>query len=505
MGQLSLVLCDLAGNPLPQEWAIESVLSATVMLEELDRFSPHSVTVSVAFRTSLTLLDGLATVQIVDSAVGVIAWGVLDNPAEQVTREDAHTITLALPNVTELLRYATTGQGWAAGSNAAPLPLRTIVQRLGALRHGWSAACLDYGDDPFILAFEDATVLGALTETATATFAHIRQGRDGTGAPARLDGGADGYEYHVVNAASLAAYNAQFPHEGEFRSQFSDSTFAYSADATDITSQEQTERALYVAAKAQLAWYGMPQRTVTVTTVGVGRPPRAGSRVTLGYRRIGTDERGAFAALDEGGTYTIVAVQRAYDDQGAAIDTWTLTNNGRQPPDAAGAQTDATRALVEAIRSVPTTVAAPYPIESGAWDIDAIHSLTHHWEIPGEAFRVRTPRRSRRTRTAASTPRWGRAARPTSATRRGRACRRRRAAPPTTARRCRGMAITPTTRRSSAASASTRPGSSRTSGSRMDASSRWRRAGRRRFRPARRRSAAITATPTRSASAAAGR
>jgi hypothetical protein len=136
----------------------------------------------------------------------------------------------------------------------------------------------------------------------------------------------------------------------------------------------------------------MPQRTVTVTTVGAGRPPRAGDRVTLGYRRIGVDEQGAFAALDEGGTYTIVAVQRAYDDQGAAIDTWTLTNNGKQPPDAAGAQADATRALVEAIRSVPTTVAAPYPIESGAWDIDAIHPLTHHWEIPGAAFRVQSAR-----------------------------------------------------------------------------------------------------------------
>jgi hypothetical protein len=490
------------------------VLSATVMMEELDRFSPHSVTVTASFRRNLALLSGLATVQIIDADVGVIAWGVINNPQEQITRADAHTITLSLPNITEVLRYSTTGQGWAAGSNAQPLALATIVQRLASLHYGWSARCLDYGADPFILASDDATVLDALVSTATATFAHIRQGRDATGAPnrtmelfqtsaaptlqlispdggnaddivnsnpyarlvdsitrnpadctklvnamtplgggsgsqqvrfrrlfkiihdstyehfgqathfpeydpnfplpalynaaagiwqparlmkgdsnqyeiaARLDGGADGYEYHVVHLASLAAYNAQFPHEGEFRSQFSDSTFSYTTDATDITSQEQTERALYVAAKANLAWYGFPQRTVTVTTVGTGRPPRAGDQVTLGYRRIGADEQGPFAELDEGGTYTIVSVQRAYDALGVTTDTWTLTNNGKQPPNEASRARDTTRKLIEVVRSVPTTVAAPYQIASGVWDIDAIHPLTNYWEIPDQSFRV---------------------------------------------------------------------------------------------------------------------
>jgi hypothetical protein len=205
---------------------------------------------------------------------------------------------------------------------------------------------------------------------------------------ARLDGGADGYEYHLVNLASLTTYNAKFPHEGEFRSQFSDSTFSYTTDATDITSQEQTERALYVAAKAHLQWYGMPQQTVTVTTVGSGRPPRAGDQVTLGYRRIGMDEQGPFSEMDENGTYTIVAVQRAYDTSGVATDTWTLTNNGKQPPDAASRGIDGTRKLIEAVRSVPTTVAAPYQIASGIWDIDAIHPLTNYWEIPDQSFRV---------------------------------------------------------------------------------------------------------------------
>jgi hypothetical protein len=75
---------------------------------------------------------------------------------------------------------------------------------------------------------------------------------------------------------------------------------------------------------------------------------------------------------------------------GAATDTWTLTNNGKQPPDAASKGIDGTRKLIEAVRSVPTTVAAPYPIGNGIWDIDAIHPLTTYWEIPTQAFRVQS-------------------------------------------------------------------------------------------------------------------
>jgi hypothetical protein len=484
------------------------------MMEELDRFSPHSVTVSASFRRNLALLTGLVSVKIIDADVGVVAWGVIDNPQEQITRADEHTITLSLPNITEVLRYSTTGQGWAAGSNQAPLSLRTIVQRLGALRRGWAADCIDYDTPSFMLAFDDATILDALITTATTTFGHIRQGRDATGAPARtmelfqnttaptvqlispdggdaseiiasnanaylidaitrnpadctklvnamapvgggsgssqvrfrrlfkilydptyehygqaqyfpeydgnfwipalqsggkwvparpmksdaaqleiaarLDGGADGYEYNIVHAQSLIYWNNKFPNDGEFRAQFSDTQFSYTTDATDITSQEQTERALYVAAKAELQWYGMPQQTITVTTVGTQRPPRAGTTVSFDYRRIGVDEQGQFQEFDENGTYTVVSVQRAYDTTGAATNTLTLTNNGKQPPDAASKGIDGTRKLIEAVRSVPTTVAAPYPIGNGIWDIDAIHPLTTYWEIPTQAFRVQS-------------------------------------------------------------------------------------------------------------------
>jgi hypothetical protein len=531
MGLLSLVLCDLNLTPLPQEWAIEQILSATIVMEELDQFSPHSITVSGSFRQSLALLTGITAVQVIDDEVGTIAYGLIDDPEEQITASDQHTITLQLPNITEVLRYSTTGQGWIAGYvqpiGGIPPPhgttfsgptLATIINRIGALRYGWSARCVDFGDVPYVLRFEDATILGALLQTADAVGAHARQGHDPDGTPnrsielgifgasplieiltpdggnaqdilannanarlvqtitrhpadctkltnvmtplgggsgtsqvrfrrlfrilydptyehyqsknprginyyfpeydshfpipalvdysatparlfparpmkgnstqwefaVRLDGGADGYEYCIVNQASLDKWNAQYPGSGEFRSPFTDSSFTY-VDS-NIFNQELSERALYVAAKAQLQWYGTPQQSVTVTTVGTRRPPRAGDRVKLNVQMIGFDPQGAFPEIDEEGAYYVVAVSRSYGD--VVTDTWTLTSNGKHPPDATSRSGDATRGMIEALRLIPTTTPAIYPLDTGRVKIDAAHPLTKNWEIPASTFRV---------------------------------------------------------------------------------------------------------------------
>src|SRR5262249_18291817 len=155
-------------TPLPAQWAVEQVLSATIMMEELDRFSPHSITVSGSFRQNLALVSqqlGICAVQIIDSDVGTIAYGILDDPEDQITAEDQHTITLTLPNITEDLRYATTGQGFVAGylpppgsvppphgvTSPAGLSLDQIVQRIGQQRWGWQAHCVaPFGQSAYV-------------------------------------------------------------------------------------------------------------------------------------------------------------------------------------------------------------------------------------------------------------------------------------------------------------------------------------------------------------------
>jgi hypothetical protein len=541
MALLSLVLCDLQLNPIPQEWAMEQVLSATIVMEELDQFSNHSITVSGSFRENLALLNGMTAVQIIDGDIGTIAYGLLVDPEDQITAEDQHTITLNLPNITADLLYTTTGQGWVAGyftqgGGIAPAPpprnsqpmggltLKQIVEnRLGTMRYGWFARMPDYGNFPFVLRFEDATILGAFMQTAQATFGHVRQAHDlATGLPvkgieigqfganptvqivtpdggnaqdiltrnpdarlaqtvtrhpadfskiittltplgggsginqvrmrrlfrilfdptyehyagndsrklnsyfpewdaanfpihalydgtawrparvakgdtgvggnvnfeiaARLDGGADGYEYTMSSNAALFHWNQPgfYPHCAEFRAPFTDSTFSYTD--SDIYNQEMTERALYVAAKAQLSWWGFPQQTITVTTVGNRKPPRAGDLVSFDLNRIGYDVRGAFMEFAEQGTYQIVSIVRQYGD--VVVDTWTVTNNGKHPPDPTSQTRDATRGMVEALRLIPTTQPAIYSFNSGQVFLDAGHAYTQTWELPSNIVRV---------------------------------------------------------------------------------------------------------------------
>jgi len=538
VGLLSLTLCDLQLNPIPQEWAIEQVLSATVVMEELDQFSDHSITVSGSFRENLALLTGLTVVRIDDSDIGTIAYGLLIDPEDQITADDQHTITIQLPNFTADLLYSTTGQGWVAGYvippgvQQAPPPrngaqsainFNTIISRLGQMRYGWTATCVDYGAFPFVLRFEDATILGALLQAANATFGHVRIAHDGTGAPikrielglfgqgpaveiitpdggnaqdiltrnpdarlaqtvtrhpqdwskiittltplgggsgaqqvnlqrlfriiwdpryehyagrhpagynrgmavwfpewdvnypihalleqssglvrparpqkgdcwndatqqvvfeiaARFDGGGSGYEYCMSDGGQLTAMNKAYPHAGEFRAPFTDSTFSY-VDS-DIYNMEMTARALYVAAKAQLGWYSKPQQTITVTTVGNRRPPRAGEKVHFDLNRVGHDPRGQYMELAEQGDYTIVSVVRNYGD--VVVDTWTVTSNGKQPPDPTGNDRNATRGMVEALRMVPTSQPAIYSIATGQVSVDAsaAHYYYHSWELP---------------------------------------------------------------------------------------------------------------------------
>jgi hypothetical protein len=465
------------------------------------------------------------------------------DPEDQITAEDQHTITLNLPNITEILRYSTTGQGWVAGyvtasvqqappprngQSVAQLTLGQIVARLGAMRRGWSASCADNGNFPYILRYEDATILGALLQAAEATGLHARQGHAADGTPlrtielglfgqgpavqiispdggdvqqiiannpearvaqtitrhpadcskvvttmtplgggsginqvrfrrlfrilwdptydhyatknptrpgdynsgvlyyfpewdavnfpihalydtvtdpahpawrparlnktdsqqfeyaVRLDGGADGFEYTMSSNAALQYWEQRTPHNAEFRAPFTDSSFTY-VDG-DIYNQEMSERALYVAAKAQLNWYGLPQQSVTVTTVGTRRPVRAGEKVQIHYDRVGVDGLGYFTEVAEEGTYYVVSVVRQYGD--TIVDTWTLTNNAKHPPDATSTASDATRGMVEALRVIPTTAVAIYPLDTGRVKIDSQHPLIKHWEIPKTAFRV---------------------------------------------------------------------------------------------------------------------
>jgi hypothetical protein len=141
MGSLTCQLCDASGAPLAADGPLLGITNATVTLEQLDLFEGHQITISGDFRRNLAAIAPWTTIKISEAGVGVVGWGVITNPATQIT-DAGNKIVLTMPNITEQLRLSDTGQGWVASTG-----IGTIVARLGALRPGWSARFVDSGPD----------------------------------------------------------------------------------------------------------------------------------------------------------------------------------------------------------------------------------------------------------------------------------------------------------------------------------------------------------------------
>jgi hypothetical protein len=179
---------------------------------------------------------------------------------------------------------------------------------------------------------------------------------------AKRDG--SGWEYYVRDTvAYLAVGKLAGLATGvgmEVRGKYSDPQFAYT-DST-VADQELTARALYVATTAKLTWESAIQETLQIDTVGAFRPPIAGSRVPVDFRRISTDVRGNFSEMDTAAQATLAApyilkVERAYETSGKRTDTWTLSNTLVQPFGGATASAQPLRDL-EAIKIMPTNQTA---------------------------------------------------------------------------------------------------------------------------------------------------
>lgn len=138
MARLQLILCDKNLVPL-NIGPITAVVSARVILEQMDRFDQHEVVIAGSERRNLAALTPLTTVLIKEVGVGTIAVGLILDPKQQIN-DQGDLITLSMANITEQCRLSTTGLGYVRST-----ALGAIVGQIGALRSGWSATMTDTG------------------------------------------------------------------------------------------------------------------------------------------------------------------------------------------------------------------------------------------------------------------------------------------------------------------------------------------------------------------------
>lgn len=198
------------------------------------------------------------------------------------------------------------------------------------------------------------------------------------------------FEYYVRDTASYATLGF------EVRGKYTDSQFQY-VDST-AANQELTARALYVAVTSKLKWESKVHHTLSVVvTGGRFRPPRAGSRVTMDYRKIGQDTRGNFtimntAAKAELATPYVMQWARNYGSNGDTHDTVTLSNLGFHPDSTNQRSSAASLKQLEAVTITPTNSTDTFVI-SDQGDVDANgaadHSLITDVFVGPEVFRVK--------------------------------------------------------------------------------------------------------------------
>lgn len=191
----------LNGVPVGDGRPIRAILSARIVMSELNQFSAHeivcaaseeAVILALAPFTLLQIIqDGLLTTSATDD--GTIAYGYVLNPREQITDRDEHTITLSLEPLTDECTRHRLHRGWQAQNK-----LSVIASRLGSFTANWSGVYLpthgsgpgftaDGTDDISVLfTTSDTTPVGGFLAFAKQFSSYARQGVDANGAPTRV-------------------------------------------------------------------------------------------------------------------------------------------------------------------------------------------------------------------------------------------------------------------------------------------------------------------------------
>jgi hypothetical protein len=213
---------------------------------------------------------------------------------------------------------------------------------------------------------------------------------DGANYPIKATLGRSGnFEYWVRDMAAYRAVGF------EIRGKYTDPQFQY-ADS-NVASQELTQRALYVATLAKLKWESQPNDILEVECVATNvRPPRAGDRVTMDFRRIAGDTEGNFAVMTPNSKANlknpyVTMVERTYDNRGGMIDKYTLSFLPRLPMGQQSSSGATSLRNLEAIKIIPTNTTTFLSVFAEA-DVDANisadHSLTARLRIPADVFRI---------------------------------------------------------------------------------------------------------------------
>lgn len=208
---------------------------------------------------------------------------------------------------------------------------------------------------------------------------------------------AAGYEYYLryepaMNPGGLGAK------EG---GPAANSQIAYPAQAT-VAQQEATQRVLYKAAVELMKRAIVPHVTLTLTTIGDGRPPKAGDKVHIDYTRTGNDALGPWTPTriftgGAPGAYNggdllnpdprVLSVVRAASGDAQPMDTWTISNLGRyeeSPASRAAGQQQQVAAL-----QITTQTGTSASLGNPAFtEIDAAHPVILPFYIPPTTYKV---------------------------------------------------------------------------------------------------------------------
>lgn len=182
----------------------------------------------------------------------------------------------------------------------------------------------------------------------------------------RSDGlGVDGWQYFIVDTASIAAYREHWATLGTQIAPIGTTKADLQAAAAD----------LYLTAYANLRWHAQPTVILDVVTTGSSGDNRAlgGNTVRVEYKESvdGTD------ALNISGDYFVLSASRAVNDTtGQTTDTWKLSSTGLDTQTNAGLVTGMLQAIDALGAQAPPTL-----VSRDAW-IERLVDRNHPVDFP---------------------------------------------------------------------------------------------------------------------------
>jgi len=174
-------------NNLPvSNGPITSVISAQIVLTEINQFSKSSVVLAASDQRVIDTLPPFTLLEVVQDGVGTISFGYVLNPRQVITDTDQHTITVELEPLTmEMVWGPRTHRGWQAQG-----ALSVIASRLATLTPGWSSRFTGIDangtDLQTLVTLNDGTPLAGYLATGKQFDCYVRQGRDVNGLPLRV-------------------------------------------------------------------------------------------------------------------------------------------------------------------------------------------------------------------------------------------------------------------------------------------------------------------------------